>query len=118
MGLRHTSAMAPIPIDDGTYVLVLTGAGISAESGIPTFRDSNGLWEQHKVEDVASPEGFKRDPILVWRFYSQRRAAARSCVPNPGHRALAALQARLGRRFLPATPNIDGLTARAGNARP
>jgi NAD-dependent deacetylase len=109
--------MPQIQIDDRTYVLALTGAGVSAESGIPTFRDSNGLWEQHKVEDVASPEGFKRDPLLVWRFYSQRRAAARTCAPNAGHRALAALEARLGERFLLATQNIDGLHAQAGSTR-
>jgi NAD-dependent deacetylase len=109
--------MAPIRIDDDTRVLVLTGAGVSAESGIPTFRDANGLWEQHRVEDVASPQGFARDPILVWRFYSQRRAAARSCVPNAGHRALAALEARLSDRFLLVTQNIDGLHAKAGSTR-
>jgi NAD-dependent deacetylase len=109
--------MPQLHIDERTHVLVLTGAGVSAESGIPTFRDSNGLWEQHKVEDVASPEGFKRDPLLVWRFYSQRRAAARSCAPNAGHRALAALESRLGERFLLATQNIDGLHAKAGSER-
>jgi NAD-dependent deacetylase len=109
--------MQTIAIDDSTHVLVLTGAGVSAESGIPTFRDANGLWEQHRVEDVASPEGFKRDPVLVWRFYSQRRAAARDCVPNAGHHALAALEERLGDRFLLATQNIDGLHAKAGSTR-
>ena len=68
--------MQTLTFDDATRVLVLTGAGISAESGVPTFRDSNGLWEQHRYEDVASPEGFARDPELVWRFYSQRRQGA------------------------------------------
>ena len=111
------ATLTPIRIDDDTRVLVMTGAGVSAESGIPTFRDGNGLWENHRVEDVASPEGFARDPALVWNFYSQRRAAAARCAPNPGHAALAALEARLGDRFLLATQNVDGLHRVAGNAR-
>lgn len=111
------SEIAPLRIDDDTRVLVMTGAGVSAESGIPTFRDSNGLWENHRVEDVASPEGFARDPALVWRFYSLRREAAAKCAPNPGHHALAALEKRLGARFLLATQNVDGLHRRAGNER-
>lgn len=106
-----------IHVDDDTYVLVMTGAGVSAESGIPTFRDANGLWEQHRVEDVASPDGFEADPALVWRFYSQRREAAARCAPNPGHLALAALEAKLGDRFLLATQNVDGLHRAAGNTR-
>ena len=104
-------------LDDDTWLLVLTGAGVSAESGIPTFRDAGGLWEKHRVEDVASPEGFRRDPALVWRFYSQRRAGMAACAPNPGHRAIADLEARLGDRFLLATQNIDGLHAAAGSER-
>ena len=104
-------------LDDDTWVLVLTGAGVSAESGIPTFRDAGGLWEQHRVEDVASPEGFVADPALVWRFYSQRRAGMAGRAPNDGHRALAALEARLGDRFLLATQNIDGLHRAAGSTR-
>ena len=106
-----------LPIDDDTSVLVLTGAGVSAESGIPTFRDAGGLWEQYSVEQVASPEGFARDPALVWRFYSERRRKARTCAPNPGHHALVALEARLGDRFLLATQNVDGLHRRAGSER-
>ena len=106
-----------LAIDDDTSVLVLTGAGVSAESGIPTFRDAGGLWEQYSVEQVASPEGFARDPTLVWRFYSERRKKARPCEPNPGHRALVALEARLGDRFLLATQNVDGLHRRAGSVR-
>jgi len=105
------------PIDDETSVLVLTGAGISAESGIPTFRDAGGLWESHAIEDVASPGGFERDPALVWRFYSERRRKARTCAPNPGHRALALLERRLGDRFLLASQNVDGLHGRAGSER-
>jgi NAD-dependent deacetylase len=106
-----------LAIDDTTWVLVLTGAGVSAESGIPTFRDANGLGESHRFEDVASPEGFRRDPALVWRFYGQRRAAAKGCAPNAGHDALAALERRLGDRFLLATQNVDGLHRRAGSKR-
>lgn len=109
--------MEPIRIDDQTSVLVMTGAGVSAESGIPTFRDANGLWNNHPVEQVASPQGFDDDPALVWRFYSERRAAARVCAPNPGHEALVALERRLGDRFLLATQNVDGLHRRAGNER-
>src|ERR1700733_1251814 len=104
-------------LDDDTWVLALTGAGVSAESGIPTFRDAGGLWEQHRVEDVASPDGFRRDPALVWRFYSQRRAGMTGRAPNPGHHALAEVEARLGDRFLLATQNIDGLHAAAGSRR-
>jgi NAD-dependent deacetylase len=111
------SAVPRIPVDNDTFLLVLTGAGVSAESGIPTFRDAGGLWEQHRVEDVASPEGFRKDPVLVWRFYSQRRAQMRSALPNEGHRALAGVEARLGDRFLLATQNIDGLHAEAGSRR-
>lgn len=98
-------------------VLVLTGAGVSAESGVPTFRGSNGLWEGRRVEEVASPEGFDAAPELVWRFYSLRREGALKVAPNPGHLALAQLEQRLGARFLLATQNVDGLHARAGSKR-
>lgn len=108
---------AQIPIDDDTWLLVLTGAGVSAESGIPTFRAADGLWESHRVEDVATPQGFLANPALVWRFYSERRAHAENCAPNPGHVALAAVEKRLGDRFLLATQNIDGLHQKAGSER-
>lgn len=98
-------------------MLVLTGAGVSAESGLATFRGSNGLWENHPVEEVASPEGFSADPVLVWRFYSQRREAALKVKPNPGHEALVAWERRLGARFLLATQNVDGLHRQAGSER-
>src|SRR6185437_1957008 len=111
------TAQPRLRIDDDTRVLVLTGAGVSAESGIPTFRDAGGLWEQHRVEDVASPAGFRKDPALVWRFYSQRREGMAGRTPNPGHLAIAALEAGLGDRFLLATQNIDGLHAAAGSKR-
>ncbi len=106
-----------IPIDERTRVLVLTGAGISAESGLATFRGGGGLWDGHPVEQVASPEGFAADPELVWRFYSLRRRDAAAAEPNAAHRALATLEARLGDRFLLATQNVDGLHARAGTER-
>jgi NAD-dependent deacetylase len=106
-----------ITIDSSTHVLVLTGAGISAESGVPTFRDAGGLWEGHDVTQVASPEGFARDPLLVWRFYSQRRAGMAGIEANAAHRALVELERRLGDRFLLATQNVDGLHLAAGSER-
>jgi NAD-dependent deacetylase len=109
--------MNTLRIDEGTRLLVLTGAGVSAESGIPTFRGSNGLWENHPVERVASPEGFRDDPSLVWRFYSQRRAGAAPCEPNPGHLAIAEWEKKLGDRFLLVTQNVDGLHRKAGSQR-
>lgn len=104
-------------LEDDGRLLVLTGAGVSAESGIATFRGGGGLWENHPVEQVASPEGFEANPTLVWRFYSERRVAAARCEPNPGHRALAKLEQQLGDRMLLVTQNIDGLHARAGSKR-
>jgi len=108
---------APISIDDGTRILVLTGAGVSAESGLATFRGAGGLWEGHPVEQVASPEGFAADPELVWRFCGRRREQAAAVAPNAAHRALAALEERLGDRFLLVTQNVDGLHRRAGSER-
>jgi NAD-dependent deacetylase len=104
-------------IDATTHLLVLTGAGISAESGVPTFRDAGGLWEGHAVADVASPEGFARDPLLVWKFYSERRANMTGVEPNAGHRALVDVEAKLGDRFLLVTQNVDGLHTVAGSKR-
>lgn len=95
-------------------IVVLTGAGISAESGVPTFRDADGLWENHHVEDVATPEGFDRDPDLVHRFYDARRRAAASVLPNAAHRALARLEGALGADMLVVTQNVDDLHERAG----
>lgn len=112
-----STAGPTLDLGPDTWLLVLTGAGVSAESGIPTFRAAGGLWEDHRVEDVASLDGFTRDPALVWRFYSQRRANVAGAAPNPGHRALAAVEARLGDRFLLATQNVDGLHAAAGSYR-
>lgn len=94
-------------------IVVLTGAGISAESGIATFRDSNGLWENHRWEDVASPQGFKRNPELVFRFYNVRRAQAQGVNPNDGHRALVALAQLHDVKIV--TQNVDDLHERAGS---
>lgn len=108
--------MRPILIAPHESLFVLTGAGISAESGIRTFRDGNGLWEEHRVEEVASPEGFAADPALVWRFYALRRAQALTVAPNPAHHALAALEQALGPdRFFLVTQNVDPLHEAAGS---
>ncbi len=97
-------------------VAVLTGAGVSAESGVPTFRGAGGLWEGQRVEDVATPFAFARDPSLVWRFYNARRAGLRDIRPNPGHRALVELEERLApERFALITQNVDGLHRLAGS---
>jgi NAD-dependent deacetylase len=96
-------------------VFVLTGAGVSAESGLATFRASDGLWEGHRVEDVCTPEAWDRNPGMVWAFYSARREAAEKAVPNAGHRALAELEKRLGDRFFLCTQNVDNLHERAGS---
>lgn len=98
-------------------VVVLTGAGVSAESGIDTFRDSGGLWERYRVEDVASPEGFARDPDLVHRFYNGRRQRLVSgdINPNAAHDALARLEQEVSGDFLLVTQNIDDLHERAGS---
>jgi NAD-dependent deacetylase len=98
-------------------VVVLTGAGISAESGVPTFRDADGLWEGHRVEDVATPEGYDAAPSLVHAFYDARRAALAHVVPNPAHDALARLEDALGEDLLVVTQNIDDLHERAGSKR-
>lgn len=108
---------APLTLSDRDRVFVLTGAGVSAESGIRTFRDANGLWEQHDIHAVASPEGWAADPSLVWRFYSQRRVQALSVQPNAAHLALAALERRLGERLFLCTQNVDPLHERAGSTR-
>ena len=98
-------------------VVVLTGAGISAESGVPTFRDADGLWEGHRVEDVATPQAFERQPSVVHQFYDARRAALAGVEPNPAHLALARLEAAMGDELLVITQNIDDLHERAGSAQ-
>ncbi len=98
-------------------LFALAGAGISAESGIPTFRDAGGLWRNYRFEDVASPNAWRRDPRLVWDFYSMRRRVAAAAKPNPGHFALAALENSLADRFLLCTQNVDNLHEQAGSRR-
>ena len=98
-------------------IVVLTGAGMSAESGVPTFRGADGLWEGHRIEDVASPEGFARDPELVHRFYNLRRAALNTVERNAGHLALAHLEREWRGRFLLVTQNVDDLHERAGSEK-
>jgi NAD-dependent deacetylase len=98
-------------------VFVLTGAGISAESGLPTFRGVSGLWRGYRVEDVASPEAFSANPALVWQFYSERRERHKTVKPNPAHFALAELERALGDRFFLCTQNVDSLHEQAGSKR-
>ena len=98
-------------------IVVLTGAGISAESGVPTFRAADGLWEGHRVEDVATPQAFRRNPALVQQFYDQRRAFLGQVVPNAAHLALARLDAEWPGEFLLVTQNVDDLHGRAGHRR-
>ncbi len=96
---------------------MLTGAGISAESGLPTFRAEDGLWAGYRIEDVCTPDAWQRDPAGVWAFYSARRASAQKAKPNPAHVALAELEAKLGDRFFLCTQNVDDLHERAGSKR-
>ena len=102
-------------------LFVLTGAGISAESGLATFRGSGGLWNGHRVEDVATPEAWEANPALVWRFYSQRRRDALAAEPNAAHKALAEIEQRLAKtnpeNFYLCTQNVDDLHERAGSRR-
>ena len=107
---RHTITMTR-PRD----IVILTGAGISAESGIDTFRGGGGLWEQHRVEDVATPEAYARDPDLVLRFYDMRRAAIQTKQPNAAHHALARLEREWPGRVTVVTQNVDDLHERGGS---
>ena len=99
-------------------LVILTGAGVSADSGVKTFRDAGGLWEGHRIEDVATPEAWRRDPATVWRFYQLRRAQLLTVEPNAAHLALVALEQRLkaeGHGFVLITQNVDDLHQRAGS---
>jgi NAD-dependent deacetylase len=98
-------------------LFVLTGAGVSAESGLATFRGSGGLWNGYRVEQVATPEAWEADPELVWRFYSMRRRDALAAQPNAAHLALARIEQRLGDNFYLCTQNVDDLHERAGSRR-
>jgi len=101
---------------DASSIAVLTGAGVSAESGVPTFRGSNGLWKQYRAEDLATPGAFARDPKLVWEWYDWRRSLIAQAKPNPGHYALAKAEAR-ARKFTLITQNVDGLHELAGSRK-
>jgi NAD-dependent deacetylase len=132
LDLRRSIYFAWAPAGDGLIVIdsktkifltpedrvfVLTGAGISAESGLPTFRADDGLWAGFRVEDVCTPDAWRRDPAGVWAFYSARRESGQKAMPNPAHFALADLEKRLGERFFLCTQNVDDLHERAGSVR-
>jgi NAD-dependent deacetylase len=102
---------------DARNIVILTGAGVSAESGLATFRGPDGLWEGHRVEDVATPEAFERDPALVHAFYDERRARLCTVEPNAAHDALARLDAAWPGELLLVTQNVDDLHERAGSQR-
>lgn len=102
-------------IGDYRNIVILTGAGISAESGLKTFRDSNGLWEGHDVYEVATPEGFQANPQLVLDFYNMRRKQLKEAQPNGAHRALAKLEQRCDGNFMLITQNVDDLHERGGS---
>jgi NAD-dependent deacetylase len=106
-----------MPHSDIRHLVILTGAGISAESGLATFRGPDGLWEGHRVEDVATPEAFRRDPALVQAFYDARRARLAEVVPNAAHEALARLDREWRGDLLIVTQNVDDLHERAGARR-
>jgi len=109
--------MSKISIGANDRVFVLTGAGISAESGLPTFRAEDGLWAGSRVEDVCTPEAWERNPWRVWEFYVARRVAGSQAQPNPAHIALAELEAQLGSCYFLCTQNVDDLHERAGSRR-
>ncbi|HJU66684.1 MAG TPA: NAD-dependent deacylase [Gemmatimonadaceae bacterium] len=110
--MTDTLERARALLSDAGAVVVLTGAGVSAESGVPTFRGPGGLWKSFRPEDLATPEAFARDPRLVWEWYAWRRTLVRECVPNAAHRALAEwAMRRTGVTIV--TQNVDGLHARA-----
>ena len=100
---------------EAARIVAFTGAGISAESGIPTFRGQDGLWRSSSPQQLATPEAFSRDPRLVWEWYDWRRQIIHKAQPNAGHRALAGIERRAGGRFTLVTQNVDGLHDRAGS---
>ena len=102
---------------DSPSIVILTGAGVSAESGLATFRGADGLWEGHRVEDVATPEAYRRDPALVHQFYDARRERLATVEPNEAHKAIARLDAEWPGQFLLVTQNVDDLHERAGSKR-
>ena len=112
--MSASAADAQNALRDARRLLVITGAGVSAESGIPTFRDPGGWWKNYRPEDLATPEAFERDPVLVWQWYDMRRAIVAGAKPNPAHRALAHAEQK-GRRVTIVTQNVDDLHERAGS---
>ena len=104
-------------IKASTRVVVMTGAGISQESGVPTFRGADGLWQNFRAEDLATPEAFHRDPVLVWQWYDWRRGLIKPLKPNQGHYALVELEKRI-QDFTLVTQNVDGLHRAAGSENP
>jgi len=112
--IRSHDEFPPLALSEHDRLFVLTGAGISKESGIPTFRDADGLWEGHAVEDVATPGAWARNPELVWQFYSERRSGGATCEPNRGHEALAAAQSQVAQMYI-CTQNVDRLHEKAGS---
>jgi NAD-dependent deacetylase len=114
MELTSIESVAPL-LADAAHVVALTGAGVSAESGLPTFREAQtGLWARYRPEELATPEAFARDPRLVWEWYAWRRSLVRAAEPNAGHHAIARME-QLARRFTLVTQNVDGLHRRAGS---
>lgn len=104
-------------MDDAGSVVVLTGAGVSAESGVPTFRGEDGLWRNYRAEDLATPSAFARDPKLVWEWYQWRRELIAACRPNPAHDFIARLEREHRGDFLLVTQNVDGLHRLAGSTK-
>jgi NAD-dependent deacetylase len=114
---RHSARYGSRMTTSVRNILILTGAGVSAESGLATFRGPDGLWEGHRVEDVATPEAFRRDPALVHAFYDARRSRLGTVEPNEAHKALARLDAEWEGELLLVTQNVDDLHERAGSTR-
>lgn len=113
--LEEKIAQAREIIDSSSNIVVLTGAGISAESGVPTFRGKEGLWQNYRPEELATPDAFWKDPKLVWEWYDWRRNAVKEAKPNPGHYALAELENQ-GKKMTLITQNVDGLHQMAGSS--
>jgi NAD-dependent deacetylase len=107
--------LSKLNVSPADRVFILAGAGLSAESGIPTFRGADGLWRNYRIEQVASPHAWRRDPRLVWEFYSMRRRVAAAARPNPAHFALAKLEDSLRERLFVCTQNVDSLQEQAGS---
>jgi NAD-dependent deacetylase len=117
MSLDDQIRLARAHLVSAQSIVVLTGAGVSADSGVPTFRGQDGLWQRYRVEDLATPEAFERDPRLVWEWYNWRRELIATTLPNPAHFALAELEQRGHDRMWLITQNVDGLHRAAGSRR-